>query len=147
MGPLCAYVAGGGGATQASASPSFPPGLPIVPGTDLSITWPDNDNPFEAIAREGGFLDFVFIAPGTIGAGPWLPKNHFTENGALAGFGNPFDGRVGSYALQASVYNGYILELEVPGAYRSISGIESTGRFSIASSPKMKVPEGASKSE
>ncbi len=92
LGTLCNYLAG---------------------GSAVSSIWPDNDNPYEAIARAGGYFDFRFAAPARqAGFGPWLPKNQFLSNGPGASVGNPFDNRTGSYALQASVYNGLILEAD-----------------------------------
>jgi hypothetical protein len=95
LGPICQYLAGGGGSTTS---------------VDIATVWPDNDNPYEAIAQAGGYLDFRFVAPkNQTGLGPWLPRNEIQPLGAGANVGNPFDNRTGSYALQASVYNGLLL--------------------------------------
>jgi len=77
----------------------------LAGGSVVSDVWEDNDNPFPAVARAGGYGDFRWAGIG----GPWLPKNFFRANALGASSGNPFDSRAGSYAVQASVYNGYVL--------------------------------------
>ncbi|MFP6604986.1 MAG: DUF1302 family protein, partial [Myxococcota bacterium] len=77
----------------------------LAGGSVVSDTWEDNDDPFPAVARAGGYADFKWSGIG----GPWLPKNFFRANAVGSSTPNPFDSRTGSYALQASVYNGYIL--------------------------------------
>ncbi len=94
LGGLCPYLAGGDGTTT-----TF----------DVQSIWPNTDDPYAALARDGSYLDFEFIVPNGAGFGPWLPKNKFVGNGAQVTSPNPWDDRVGGYAVQASAYNSALI--------------------------------------
>ena len=95
LGGVCSFLAGGDGTTSQ--------------GFDTQAIWSEKDNPYENLAREGGYLDTRFVTFDQGVGGPWLPKNKFITNGMNRGSPNPWDDRVASYSLRASIYNSTLL--------------------------------------